>query len=749
MPPQDEVLKTEQEKMARAILRYIEMRIIGKNATMDEETEKDIREYYQTMSPREKADILYEKLTAYTLDKQAQARKSKEAKQKGEKFAPEEAEAELISEIKVLFSDEPTKALFSHTYGEARADAKIYRLSELGKGWLNLNKQIQETEEKFRRLEQDLFLEKIEGKGKISSARSQTERLANRLLGLRKQRDDLKNLEGVPNIRENTDAAANFQYETLKNYRKQLKKGFVWLPSRDQIHRQTIAALQNGRWPVLIGEAGTGKSDQADAAAIELTGNPPTEIECEANTSEKQLIKDSAIDPKSGGSYEEYGPLMQAFTGYEDSRQKEPKYTTGRIARFDESGRLGPKAYAIIKKTRQKKSGEDFYGHQILTGAAAIWTSNPIGPRYPDRRPVDPAMRREIAEIYVDYPEMSKENPELYDFMLTALLDENDLIAIAKKELAPAYEKKEIPKDVRETLQDGSVIVAEDELLEDSTDRRHGTCWRLANAIKTLQNSFVYGNEALEDALPNDTLRFKEDNEGNLEITKEEGELLTLSSSTITLGEIASWMGGFKERLQKQDRAFQTSSFSDWIKFKINTYLKQADKGDRKKVEAIFNYFHLLDPAPDLVGAKPITPKEIGYLSPCVPRPAYIEKSKIETSPLSPDAPFHAEAYETTQVLLENGEKVLIKTGDFTFETALSGQTTISPGRQFMIEGKSYVFAGVAEEQDPAKHGKLAGSLLNEKELHKLFIVEEVEEGILKHDIQETGGDVEYYVKSL
>ena len=180
-----------------------------------------------------------------------------------------------------------------------------------------------------------------------------------------------------------------------------------------------MSALLNHRWPVLIGEAGSGKSEQADAAALELTGYAPTKLACESTTGEIQLIGYDEIDPKTGGSYKKYGKLMQAFTGFENSGEKTPAFKTGRIARFDESGRLGPKAYAIIKEARQLKPGDDFNGKPVLPGAAAIWTSNPVGPRYPDRHAPDPAMRRELAEIPVPYPDMSPKGPELYDLRLS------------------------------------------------------------------------------------------------------------------------------------------------------------------------------------------------------------------------------------------------------------------------------------------------------------------------------------------
>lgn len=738
---------TKQEKIARLISRYIETRVIGKNKSAGEDEEKEIKEYYASMDPKEKADTLYSKLMAYMLDKQVEAENKKEAKIKGEKFEQEESDPYLISEIKTLYEDKDVKKLIPDSYGEARVDEHKLRSSELAMLWQNISKEINEMEEKYKKLEQDLHLKRISGHGQISSAESRMARLAEKITAGENRKNEIESLKGLDKLAENTDVAANIQYEKLKQYKKQLDEGFVWLPSRKKIHRETVSAILNHRWPVLIGEAGTGKSDQADAAAIELTGNPPTEIECESITGEKQLIKDVAIDPKTGGSYEEYSPLMRAYTGYDNSAEKEPAVKTGRIARFDESGRLGSKAYAIIKKVRQKKQGDDFYGRKVLSGAGAIWTTNPPGQRYPGRYAPDPALRRELAEIKVLYPEMSKENPELYEFMLTALFDENNQVRAAKNELAPAYERKEIPEDTRNVLDDGNVIVAKDEIIEDITDKKHGALWRFAGAIKALQESFVYGNSETEK-YPDTLLRFKEDDDGNIEIINEGGELLTLSTSTVTLGEISSWMSGFNERRQKQDPDFRVDTFTEWLNFKIKTYLKQADKADKAKIEAIFKHFHFLeDSLPDVKQAKPLTPKEIGYLSPRVPRPVHIEKpvrAGEKQDEAEQDQGKEAEEHKTDMVVLENGKRVLMKINDFT--SALGGKELlkVALGRKFIVNNEKFSFAGVVEDEKSEHNGKPIGRLASEEELHRVFSEEELDFGImeeLKEKIGATGID--------
>ncbi len=735
----DSEQKTEQSKKAQLISRYIETKVIEKNKSAGAEEEAEIKKYYGEMSAMDKANVLYEKMMAYMVDKQAEAARAEEAKKQGKENTRSKPDSYLISEIKILFHDQAVQDLLPETYGEARVDAKKLRLSELGSLWSDLREEIRQKEETYKELERNLHLNKISGRSNISSARSRMARLADNLSGLEQRKKDIETLRGFPETVLNTDTAAGLQYESLKEYHQQLKQGFVWLPSRRKIHQDTISAILNHRWPVLIGEAGSGKSEQADAAALELTGYPPTEIECESTTGEKQLIADKDIDPETGGGYDKYGPLMQAFTGFSDSRQKEPDFRTGRLARFDESGRLGPKAYSIIKKARQRKPGDDFYGHPVLPGAGAIWTSNPVGPRYPDRYAPDPAMRRELAEITVDYPLMSPADPELYEFALTALLDENNHIAVAKNELAPAYQKKEIPTDQREVLADGSIVIAKDNLIEDMASARHGALWRFCAAIKQLQDSFVYGNAETEK-YPETLLRFKEDADGNIEITSDgRGEPLTLSTSTVTLGELASWMTGFNERRQKQNPEFRVDTLTEWLNFKINTYLKQADKADKEKIKAIFKHFHFLDNATGGIReATPLTPKQIGYLSPRVPRPLYLEKplEKIPEITVRPEALKEIKEYETKQVLMEDGSRILIKAR----ETAIgrgANAIAIPLGKKIRLKDRDFSFVGVIEDKNSRLNGMPVGQLANGEKLYHAFSSEELRQGIFYYELKD------------
>jgi len=739
-PSQDSAAKeTEQEKRARLLLHHIKTKIIDVNKSVSEKEEQRIKEGYAAKNPREKANKFYLMVMAYMLDRKAEREIKKESRSKDEEFASETIDPYLIGEIKVLASDEDVKKIIPETYGKARVDTKRFQLSEVGNLWREVCKEIDQKEEEYKRLGQKLNLGKVTSEGEKRTSESRMERLAESLTNWRTRKGNLETLQGFSKTVENTDAVANTQYEKLKNYKKELDEGFVWLPSRKEIHKETVESILNHRWPVLIGEAGTGKSDQADAAAIELTGYSPTHVACSSKTSEKDLIKDLALDPETDGSYEVYGPLMSAFTGYEDSRQTEPVFT-GRIVRFDEAYRIphDSSVYSIIKEACQlkNKAGKMFYGKPVLPGSSAILTTNPPGPRYENRYEPDTALRRELAEIHVNYPEMSNKDPELYEFALTALFNKDNHITVAKEELSPAYEKKDVLDNEQITLEDGSIVIARDEMIQDMTDVRHGALWRFCGAVKSLQNSFVYDNAQME-RYPDTLLRFKEDADGDVEVTTGDSGLpLTLRTSTVTLGELASWLAGFDKRGRKKDKEWRTDTLTEWLNLKIKAYLKQADKNDKKKVEAIFKHFHFLeDRIPDLSQAKPLTPKEIGYLSPRVPRPVHLKKPGLTEEKIKKgteaEPSGEVEEYETEQVLLEDGTRILIRKREFSI-----GKEEVRLNNEFISEDEeSFCFAGVVEDEESEHNGKPVGQLVRKgrkKRLYRIFSPDEVGLGIEK-----------------
>jgi len=649
-PAENSPNPSEITRREHGIRRYVEKRVLSHISPQVQQEEIS----FEGLTASEKANVLYEKIIAY--DNTIKIIKHEE-------LDVEPVDPYLIAEIRALWEDKTAQDLFVTRFSQARVEAKAYRLSELGKNWHTINNSITTQKEIFERESKKLFLKLETRPDKESVTKGKTERAAKALIHLEEQREGIVNLNDLPHIAENTDIAAQIMYEQLRMYHAQVDEGgFAWLPSRDSIHLKTIASLQNGRWPVLIGEAGTGKSEQADAAALALTGHDPTHLACTERTSERDLIVDHEIDPGTGGSYDKYKPAMEAATGFEDSRQASPAYHTGRIVRFDESGRMGSQGYAIIKGLRQLKPGDIFHGKRILPGFSSIWTTNPVGPRYPDRTDPDAALRRELSYITVDYPPMTAENPEVYEFMLATLMDKNGHIPVSSVELSPAYDSIN-PADLSEgeaTLPDGRKILRKEEVKHDPTDPAYGSLYRLSFAVRALQDAFNLGNSS--ETLP-DALRYTIDENDKTKIVKVGGDQLTLSSSTITLGEIASWMKGYHERMLKDNPEYHVGTLTAWIQLKLSTYLNQVDADDRGKIRAIFEHFHLFDSLPDVSTTVPLKPAEIGYLSPRVPRPMEVEQLAVEepaVASVEVTPGQEAKIYEDKQVVLEDGSSILV-----------------------------------------------------------------------------------------
>ena len=717
-----------------ALAQFVEKRIFAANPAVT--GEEGVGQEFTTLSAREKADLLYGKLTAY-LDTVQLIRQERE---KDLTLEPEPVNPRLVGEMRALWEDTTAKDLFLSRFAESRVDTSLFRVSELGRSWQQVNKEIVRLEETYRVLSRKLFLQEVIRPDQVSVTKSEIAKAAQEVTILRSQREKLVTLEGFPAVAENTDAVAQIAYEQFTEYARQAQEsGFVWLPSRVDLYHRTVEALQNGRWPFLVGEAGTGKSELADAAAVALTGEQPTHLACSSRTSERDLISFQDIDSATGGGFEQYGPLMQAATGYQDSRRETPTFQRGRIMRADESGRLGDQGYARFKEARQLRSAtpreveawkkgtslptsKQLNGKPILPGFACIWTTNPVGPRYPDRSEPDAAMRRELATITVDYPPMTQEEPELYEFMVATLMDENRHITAAKEELTSAYTKVEIPPDQQEVLSDGTRIVGKYEIVTDPTNTQHGILYRLSFALRALQDAFNYGNMV---EIPQQALRFTTGTDGAIQITSQGGDLLTLSSSTVTLGEVGSWMKGFNERFTKDNPKFHTSNLTDYLKLKLETYLAQADIDDRPKIKALFDYFHLFDPPPDLSSSQPITPKEIGYLSPRVPRPVEVvrrEPKQKESQP--PTTTGKPELYDDIRVMLENGSTVLVKPEPLIFEHQ-GKKRKLKHGSKFTMGENRLQYVGYAPD------GKVVASIYTgrrDEALHKFFDPKEIQE---------------------
>ena len=735
---------SEQEKRARLISRYIENHVVGENASAGKETEKRIEKHYKDKSPKQKADELYQKLSVFMVRRREESQKRKDAEAQRESYVAAEINPNLISRIKVLISDPEVQRLLPETYGEARVDQLAFRASELVKQWRGLENSVARDTYSLTRLRQDIFQEKIKNEDDIEEAKSEVAELEESISEDRKAKAGIVALEGYEKTPEQADTAAMLHYETLLQYREQLDEGFVWLPSREDIDVRAMKVLESGnpkqtrKGVFFISEPGSGKTEQIRAIARRLTGMDRVKISCGPRTGEPQLLGRGRVFPGATeiekGTFTDYTKAVSgAWTGYDYSYQEESVRHTAQVVELDEM----PKAFenetffTLAKGFFALKDGDDMPGtdKKVLPGRVLIGSGN-IGQHHGPKT-FPPALEREFIVIPVDYPEMMRHNPELYEFMLAALL-EKGAIQASKQELTPAYNRLELPKDKREVLSDGSVVVATEELIEDPTDKNHGFLYRLAHAVKAVQNSYMArgGENTYIDYTKRDILRYKDHDDDTISVA-ETGEQIILGT-TITLNDITGWMIGYKEEMRKKDAV----SLSEWLQTKLKEKVEEK-REDHDKLKAIFDYFHLFEEIPEYSDPQPLTPKEIGYLSPRVPRPVEVERPRPENRNKKHESltPRKEQKYVTKAVLLENGQQVLLREQELSLEDD-EVIVLVKVGQGITLGGQTSSFVGTIEDPGSKYNGQPIGALVGETGLHRILNQKELELGMNIYEIE-------------
>ena len=673
---------------------------------------------YGQMTPAQKAEALYDFLQTLKLS------------------ALDEAEKEsgdvLRSYAKALSQDVDTMTVFKSRFADARIESGELKKSPLFKESKTLEKDIDSLTKSHHDLERKLFIGEIKGSASRKVSREELSDIAGNLVEKTAKQKALIRLEGITDpTKEITDVAANQEYETLKRYHQEAKEGFAWLPSRHEIHRKIMGALSNGRFPLLVGEPGTGKSEQANAVAKELTGEDCVKAPCTQSSGEHDLMASKEVE--GGTSFLKYGYVSKAFTGYDTSIDTAPKHKHGRIVRLDEFLKINfDKTFGLIKDIAQKKPGDMMHEnipHPVLEGSTIIATTNPAGTRH-ELNKMLPALEREFAEIKVDYLPMESSNPELYEFMLASLMDDNGRIPVSKSELAPAYVKKEA---AGKKTSDGKEIAFTEEILPEKDSPSHGALYRLAFAMKSIQDSYVAGNPDERKQYEDTLLKFSTD--GKISDT---GEVLTLGSSTLTLKEIGSWMKGFHSRLEKANKEMHVETLALWFAYKAKIFVSQCPEDDRAKLTAIFDHFGILNPKPVPETDVPMTNLDIGYLSPRVPRPVLLkevkggEETKSKAAQRENIIP-QEKVLNGTERVLETGGTILVYPNGYEFSISKSAQKyEISSDQKFHYDGKEWTLGASKDGDAVLWNGRLARVIpaedfLKMLEKQKFVSVEEAE----------------------
>lgn len=449
---------------------------------------------------------------------------------------------------------------------------------------------------------------------------------------------------------ERADLTALVSYERVMNYHRQFEKtGTIMTPSRQTLLEDVIERTSSGIWMQLRGETGSGKTTFAKQASQILNNEPPVIAGGDKFGDVASLIGSKSIDP-SGGVYYEFGPLIVALTGCTNSLEMDKAIRlgaepNGKLLILDELNKFDQDAlFGALKIAKTLRGGEEF-GYKELPGVklrmaekgfALVATMNPASARY-ERKELDPALDRLFygGKKTVDYLPMSPENPELYEAFLGILMDDNGRIRIAEQELAPNF--ADITDDVAGFVRRE---IGPDE-------KAHGALYRFALASSEIHNSYNQKENAGKTAM----------DPGFLEKTVLDMEILV------------KWITGYKNEIEGG------RSLTTYLEAKLHDFYENIDNEDDEAIfKRIFDRYGFDITSVPAVSAKPaykpITPLEMGYLTPKTKRTTTIigeevvPKSAIHIS----DDGEEIEYLLKTVTYEEDGKTMELKPGDFVFD---------------------------------------------------------------------------------
>ncbi|MCR4313812.1 MAG: hypothetical protein NUV84_01020, partial [Candidatus Uhrbacteria bacterium] len=360
----------------------------------------------------------------------------------------------------------------------------------------------------------------------------------------------------------------------------------------------------------LMGETGSGKTALAHAAAIILSSRD-SERDVGGATGKFEKLLATVGGIKDGETYYKYGALLRAMTGKSSSIDTNPSVGGGIF--FDDEFNTRPTSVQrqILKFVSEARAGRKVsvpgttISVTIAPGFLYLAAGNPSSERY-DREETGIETKREFAGnvLNVEYLEQTAQNPELYQVLLAALMDRatGRLTAVTPGEIAPEWKEAD-------------AITGESHL---DTDPTAGAfLWRFSNAWRELFKAFSQQDTAL-----------------NVKNPSQPKSTYHLSTFILDPGIVLTWMDRYKA--SPKDRKGHLATF---VLDQFAKYLSQFPQDEQKIVEAYLNHFGIALSAPSDKSAKDkqllaihkkesikptarvLTPKELGYLNPNVPRP--------------------------------------------------------------------------------------------------------------------------------
>lgn len=381
---------------------------------------------------------------------------------------------DTIRKIQVLWTKPEIQKIFRAAYAAAEKQRLEQRKSTAEYGFLKQN--LRQARDRFFGLLRTKYV---------------NSHLAPTTLGvnLRLAKDSLRTAQAAVDgalrpeelTRENTDRAAVAKYDDLREYARDFQtKGFIWSPSRLRLLDTVTEHLANMVPTMLVGEAGTGKTQLARTAARLLQGEYPRYVAgAPYSPAKAELAGVQEIDPQKGTKWT-FGELVAAATGFSGSEEMKMHLNkieaavkkgvikaaeaVGNIIFIDEANLFDPGAFeSYIKSIVGLRPGESFRMGALPgvalkvaeKGFGMILAINPADARYSNRNEFPPSLARLFRNGWttVDYPEMEmgevedgrQENKsELFGMLLSALMTRDGRLPLAPSQIQPIYKKIEV-----------------------------------------------------------------------------------------------------------------------------------------------------------------------------------------------------------------------------------------------------------------------------------------------------------------
>ena len=536
--------------------------------------------------------------------------------------------------------------------------------------------------------------------------------------------------------RENTDRAALGKYQNLQEYATDFQtKRFIWSPSRLRLLDTITKHLANMVPTMLVGEAGSGKTQLARTAARLLQGEAPRYVAgAPYSPAKSELAGVQEIDPQKGTKWT-FGELVAAATGHQGSEEMKAHLNeigeavkkgvfkaaeaVGSIIFIDEANLFDTGAFeSYIKSIVGLRPGESFrmgalpgVGLKIAEkGFGMLLAINQADARYSNRNEFPPSLARLFRNGWteVDYPEMEigetrdgkQENKcELFDMLLSALMTRDGRLLLAPSQLQPAYGDIEVDKaaGTHTKVVDMSKTNFLDYTEEaDGLGRakkkmakepNHGALFRLALLVRATNDLF----SEKKVTLPGETKPL-------------DGDKDKLTYTVLDLGVVMTWMSELGNKAGIDLHSELWKRLQDFSR----TIPKTASEDGRvfRKLAAAYGFDLAVAPEKKV---KPynqvLAAKEIGYLSPEVPRPVLSKGEELgpkNKSFYDPDGNPHLIDVNGVKVDLGDiGRAGVVEIADFSegkrVEVKIGGETRSmrflgidqQTGRVILSEGKS------------------------------------------------------------